>query len=159
MLLLKRSDQLKHMPGLWVFPGGKVEPTDAGEGELEQARHGAVRELEEESGIVLSPARYSLSLLADADGGQAAFFDLVFLAEVSADTIVTVDGSEIVEHQWWPAAQAIDAHHRGELPMTPPTLVSLHDIHNWQESDVLPPDAVSQPHLFFSRESSATGTP
>ena len=42
VLLLKRSDQLKHMPGLWVFPGGKVEPTDAGEGELEQARHGAV---------------------------------------------------------------------------------------------------------------------
>ena len=44
-LLLKRSDELKHMPGLWVFPGGKVEDSDEGDDDLEQARRGAAREL------------------------------------------------------------------------------------------------------------------
>ena len=56
VLLLKRNETLKHMPGLWVFPGGKVEPDDPGEGALEQARHGAARELQEEAGVSLSPA-------------------------------------------------------------------------------------------------------
>lgn len=153
VLLLKRSDQLKHMPGLWVFPGGKVEPTDAGEGELEQARHGAVRELEEESGIVLSPsALQPFSYWLTPTVVKRRFSTWFFLAEVSSDTVVTVDGSEIVEYQWWPAARAIDAHQTGELPMTPPTLVSLYDIHNWQGSDVLPADAVNPtPPVFFPR--------
>ena len=34
VLLLKRSEALKHMPGLWVFPGGKVEADDPGKGDL-----------------------------------------------------------------------------------------------------------------------------
>ena len=29
VLLLKRNETLRHMPGLWVFPG-KVEPDDPG---------------------------------------------------------------------------------------------------------------------------------
>jgi 8-oxo-dGTP pyrophosphatase MutT (NUDIX family) len=49
VLLLRRSDQLKHMPGLWVFPGGKVEETDAGVDELERVT--------------------AVFLLADPDGG------------------------------------------------------------------------------------------
>ena len=52
-LLLKRSDELKNMPGLWVFPGGKVEVSDEGDSELEQARSGAARELQEEAGLSL----------------------------------------------------------------------------------------------------------
>ena len=52
-LLLKRSDELKHMPGLWVFPGGKVEVSDEGDDDLEQARSGAARELQEEA--LISP--------------------------------------------------------------------------------------------------------
>ena len=153
VLLLKRSDQLKHMPGLWVFPGGKVEPTDTGEGELEQARHGAVRELEEESGIVLSPsALQPFSYWLTPTVVKRRFSTWFFVAQVSSDSVVTVDGGEIVEHKWWPAARAIDAHHSGELPMTPPTLVSLHDICNWQEAEVVPADAVSRtPPIFFPR--------
>ena len=52
-LLLKRSDELKHMPGLWVFPGGKIEALDEGDDDLEQARRGAARELREEAGLSL----------------------------------------------------------------------------------------------------------
>lgn len=129
VLLLKRSDELKHMPGLWVFPGGKVEAFDQGDNELEQARQGAARELEEEAGITLP----SSSLLVFSHWltpvvVSRRFSTWFFLTEVSLDCEVTVDGSEIVEHQWWRPAEAIRAHHGGALPLTPPTLVSLHDL-------------------------------
>ena len=153
VLLLRRSDQLKHMPGLWVFPGGKVEETDAGGDELEQARHGAARELQEESGIVVPPsALRPFSYWLTPTVVKRRFSTWFFLTEVAADTAVTVDGSEIVEHQWWSAARAIEAHHSGELLMTPPTLVSLHDIQNWQGPGALPAGAASgKPLVFFPK--------
>ncbi|HKI66303.1 MAG TPA: NUDIX hydrolase, partial [Solirubrobacterales bacterium] len=53
VLLLKRSEEAKFMPGVWVFPGGGVDPED-GDGEAGH-RACAVRELEEEAGIALPP--------------------------------------------------------------------------------------------------------
>src|SRR6478672_10393993 len=51
LLLVKRTEQARFMGGVWVFPGGAV---DAGEGEGDSAhRQAAVRELEEEAGIVV----------------------------------------------------------------------------------------------------------
>ena len=51
-----------------------------------------------------------------------------FIAEVGSKEPVTVDGSEIVAHEWWRPGDAIRAHHEGQLLITPPTLVSLHDL-------------------------------
>src|SRR5215475_3798241 len=52
VLLLKRTEEAKFMPGVWVFPGGSVDPED---GEHEAGyRACAVRELEEEAGIALA---------------------------------------------------------------------------------------------------------
>src|SRR5882672_11913276 len=52
VLLLKRTEQARFMPGVWVFPGGGVDPED-GRGEAGY-RACAIRELEEEAGIALS---------------------------------------------------------------------------------------------------------
>jgi hypothetical protein len=51
-----------------------------------------------------------------------------FIAEVAEDLVVEVDGHEIIDYRWWEPARAIEAHHDGTLPLTPPTLVSLHDL-------------------------------
>ena len=51
VLLLKRTEKAKFMPGVWVFPGGAVDPED-GEGE-DGHRACAARELTEEAGIEL----------------------------------------------------------------------------------------------------------
>src|ERR1044072_9541957 len=51
VLLLKRSDQAKFMPNVWVFPGGRGDPAD-GEDEAGY-RACAVRELAEEATIEL----------------------------------------------------------------------------------------------------------
>ena len=129
VLLLKRSDALKHMPGLWVFPGGKVEATDPGTGELEQARHAAARELQEESGITLDPeVLQPFSHWLTPVVVSRRFATWFFLGDVAGDQLVQVDGSEIVEHQWLAPSSAVALHHAGDLPMTPPTLVSLHVI-------------------------------
>src|SRR5215204_2141288 len=51
VLLLRRAEEARFMPGVWVFPGGGVDPDD-GEGEGGY-RACAVRELAEEAGIEL----------------------------------------------------------------------------------------------------------
>ena len=128
-LLLKRSDELKHMPGLWVFPGGKVEVSDEGDDDLEQARCGAARELQEEAALSL-PAEtlQTFSHWLTPLVVKRRFATWFFIAEVGLHEPVTVDGSEIVAHCWWRPGDAILAHHEGKLPITPPTLVSLHDL-------------------------------
>ena len=137
-LLLKRNDELKHMPGLWVFPGGKVEDSDEGNDDLEQARRGAARELQEEAGLSL-PAETLLTFShwLTPVVAKRRFATWFFIAGVGSDEPVTVDGSEIVAHKWWPPEDAIRAHHEGQLPITPPTLVSLHDLQVEDDPSVL----------------------
>ena len=128
-LLLKRSDELKHMPGLWVFPGGKVEVSDEGDDDLQQARCGAARELQEEAGLSLPvETLQTFSHWLTPVVVKRRFATWFFIAEVGSDEPVTVDGSEIVAHDWWRPGDAILAHHEGQLPITPPTLVSLHEL-------------------------------
>ena len=62
VLLLKRTEEAKFMPGVWVFPGGAVDPGD-GEGEAGY-RACAVRELAEEAGIELAAERGAGAVLA-----------------------------------------------------------------------------------------------
>jgi 8-oxo-dGTP pyrophosphatase MutT (NUDIX family) len=137
-LLLKRSDELKHMPGLWVFPGGKVEVSDEGDNDLEQARSGAARELQEEAGLSL-PAETLLTFShwLTPVVVKRRFATWFFIAEVGSDELVTVDDSEIVAHEWWRPRDAIRAHHEGQLSITPPTLVSLHDLQVEDDPSVL----------------------
>ncbi len=137
-LLLKRSDELKYMPELWVFPGGKVEDSDEGDDDLEQARRGAARELQEEAGLSLqAETLLTFSHWLTPVVVKRRFATWFFIAEVGSDEPVTVDGSEIVAHEWWRPGDAIRAHHEGQLPITPPTLVSLHDLQGEDDPSVL----------------------
>ena len=137
-LLLKRSDELKYMPELWVFPGGKVEDSDEGDDDLEQARRGAARELQEEAGLSLqAETLLTFSHWLTPVVVKRRFATWFFIAEVGSDEPVTIDGCEIVAHEWWRPGDAIRAHHEGQLPITPPTLVSLHDLQGEDDPSVL----------------------
>ena len=101
VFMVVRHHEIDFASGALVFPGGKVEAFDKGDTELEQARQGAARELEEEAGITLPPSSLrAFSHWLTPVVVSRRFSTWFFLTEVSPDCEVTVDGSEIVEHQW-----------------------------------------------------------
>ena len=54
VLMLRRNSR-GAFGGMWVFPGGQVDPEDAAGSEVATARRAAAREAEEEAGLVVDP--------------------------------------------------------------------------------------------------------
>ena len=125
VLLLKRSEEAKFMPGVWVFPGGGVDPDD-GEGEAGY-RACAVRELEEEAGISL-PDEEELVLFSrwvTPEVISRRFDAWFFLALAPAHTPPEPDGVETTEARWFEPAAALAAQEAGELALAFPTISQL----------------------------------
>ncbi len=125
VLITRRNKQDKFLGGFWVFPGGVVEEHDAADDELQTAINAAVRETEEEAGI---SARHKdllpVSLWVTPEGAPKRFSTWFFVAKAD-DQKVMVDGHEITDSLWVKPEEAIQKHHRQEIDMLPPTLVSL----------------------------------
>lgn len=127
VLLLRRSE-FGAFPGMWVFPGGRVDVADEGDDEIDKARTAAVREAAEEVGLTLDPD----SLVRWAHWTPPAiepkrfntWFFVAPMTDDSDDAAVQIDGHEIVEHRWLSPADAIAA----GLPMAPPTYVTLRQL-------------------------------
>ena len=127
--LMLRKNRGQAFGGMWVFPGGKVEPDDgpAGGPEEEIARHAAIREAAEETGVVLDDAE--LVPLAhwvppeDAPKRFSTWFFVAALPEGAAE--VVVDGGEIGDHVWTTPQAALDRHAAREVELAPPTWITL----------------------------------
>lgn len=133
-LLLQRHSGLRFAPGCWVFPGGKVEAADqvdttaATDPALQAARLAVVRETAEETGLQVAPAELRFFAHWTApDHLPRRFATWFFFAESTADK-VQVDGDEIEGFCWLSPAEALLRQRTGEMPMMPPTFVSLCDI-------------------------------
>jgi len=128
VLLLKRTESAKFMPGVWVFPGGGVDPED-GEGEAGY-RACAVRELEEEAGIALADDEKLIlfSRWITPEVVSRRFDAWFFLALAPAHTPPEPDGIETVEARWFEPRVALEAQHAGELPLAFPTVQQLKEL-------------------------------
>lgn len=167
VLLLRRSSR-GAFGGMWVFPGGQVDPVDLqdvdGRGtevdaapgtgspaEIAAARRAAVREAKEEADLDLDEASlvtHSFWLPpAEAPRRFATWF---FLAPAGGE--IVIDHGEIREHRWLPPAEAMAARDRGEIELAPPTFMTLW----WLSTQRTVPAAVSaaatrEPERFQTR--------
>ncbi len=135
VLLVKRTEAAKFMPGVWVFPGGSVEDFD-GEG-VAGREACARRELGEEAGIDL-PAEEDLVPFCRwiTPAIVSRRFDAwFFLALAPAHTPPEPDGLEVTDARWFKPAEALAAADAGEVLLAFPTRTQLTWLADFDTSD------------------------
>lgn len=164
-LLVHRNARLDFHGGAWVFPGGRIDPGDFGEGEdprdvLPAARRAAVREVREETGALLSPEDLVLLSRWITPEPLPKRFDTWFFAAAADDAQVRVDGAEIDAFCWLPPAEALQQQKNGQLILPPPTYVTLLHLAEYRNAhEVLAGLARRHPETFRPRvRATARGT-
>jgi 8-oxo-dGTP pyrophosphatase MutT (NUDIX family) len=127
VLLVQRNPEARFMPGVWVFPGGAVDPAD-GDGE-DAHRAAAVRELAEEAGIKLDAGELvAYSRWITPRVVPTRFDTRFYLALAPAHSPPRPDGSETVDAAWFRPQDALDRHHSGDLGLVFPTIKHLESL-------------------------------
>jgi 8-oxo-dGTP pyrophosphatase MutT (NUDIX family) len=154
VFLVRRSRAVGFLPTAWVFPGGRVDPSDQ---DLAAglpdggARGAALRETLEEAGIWIGEGDAPLARERRQAGDPAWFSGLVphperlvpwsrwitpeaeprrfdtrfYVAILGEGAAGRHDGSEVVDSGWFDIADARSRATTGELPMAPPTWWTL----------------------------------
>jgi 8-oxo-dGTP pyrophosphatase MutT (NUDIX family) len=143
--LQRRASTLVFAADMHAFPGGAVDPGDAvadvgGADLVEQARvwgdddvahaqallAAAVRETEEECGVVLDPASLVPWARWITPQGPPRRFDARFFVARCPDGAEPVPtASEVAHGHWAVVSAAVERHAAGGLPMWPPTISTL----------------------------------
>jgi 8-oxo-dGTP pyrophosphatase MutT (NUDIX family) len=131
---------------IFVFPGGRVEREDVPEGldlgDDDSHRFAAIRELAEETGILLTiagavtpavatgekPATGSLELVSrwvTPEFAPSRYDTRFYLATCDDEPDVLIDETELVGHLWLTPGEALGRHERGQAPMVLPTVAHL----------------------------------
>lgn len=132
-LLLRRNKALKFAGGSWVFPGGRIDQNEIDQADdLDQAaRNAAVREAQEESGLVVEACELvHFGHWTTPIGMPKRFATWFFAAPLNSSDgqdsgRVEVDGGEIHEFQWLTPAEALTQHRALELTIMIPTFICL----------------------------------
>jgi len=124
VLLVQRNPASRFMGGAWVFPGGAVHDEDGGPAAT------AVRELEEEAGIVMDTpdALVPWSRWITPAMVKIRFDTWFFVAPAPDGAVAKCDGEECVDASWLRPQAALDAHGRDELLLVFPTIRHLQEL-------------------------------
>ncbi len=134
VLLLKRAESAKFMPGVWVFPGGALDAADgAGEAGYKAC---ATRELREEANIELGEAGELVlfSRWITPEVVSRRFDAWFFLALAPAHTSPEADGVETTDSGWFEPQAALHAQAAGELALAFPTIKQLESLVRFRTS-------------------------
>jgi 8-oxo-dGTP pyrophosphatase MutT (NUDIX family) len=155
-LMLRKNSALA-FGGMWVFPGGRVEPADfdplAPDDERVAARHAAVREAREEAGLEVDAAGLvPFSHWVPPARAPKRFSTWFFLAAIHHGVKVVIDGGEIHEHQWMAPADALRRRDDLEIELAPPTWVTLRRLAGAPDTAAALADAaaVAEPEHFVT---------
>lgn len=158
VLMLRRNSKI-YFGGMWVFPGGKVDPVDrtdsrkvrvcdSGDGLGFHAA--AIREAREEAGIDLSDCElHHFAHWLPPAIRPKRFSTQFFLAKAPYQTDVSIDHGEITEHHWMTPSEALQLRSNGEIEIVTPTFCTL----NWLQSFTRVDDACSsiqEPECFHT---------
>lgn len=123
VLLTRRHRRLRFGGDMYVFPGGRVDETDANHAAA------AVRETYEETGIAVDPTTLiPLTRWVTPPGLPSRFDARFFAAVVPAGTEVLAASDEVEESRWLSPTDALEAVALGDLEMWQPTVVTLQQL-------------------------------
>lgn len=144
VLMLTRSGASVFMPGVSVFPGGRVDDEDRAQaaGTIAAAPHhfvdldvatewtyriAAARELAEEAGLVLTQLAALLPIAHwVTPAGESRRYDTrFFLTTAPADQQARHDGGETTDAVWMSPSDALQRSREGLLRLSPPTWTVL----------------------------------
>ena len=153
VLMVCRSEQVKHMGGMWVFPGGRVDPEDqVASGDTHAAAiNAAIRETQEEAGLhIAADHLYYISHWTTPEGAKKRFATWFFVGVLEQEQDVVVDGGEISHHRWVLPAQALAEQAAGELRLMPPTYVSLLELLEFPDCAALRAEMPTREPVMFA---------
>jgi 8-oxo-dGTP pyrophosphatase MutT (NUDIX family) len=130
VLMLHKTSKIS-FGGMWVFPGGKIDPGDYGdENDHDQAaRTAAARETQEEAGIEIPQDKFIwFSHWTPPAITPKRFSTWFFVTSTDEDHEIQIDGGEIQNHQWISPEQALIDHKQEKIDLAPPTWVSLYHL-------------------------------
>jgi 8-oxo-dGTP pyrophosphatase MutT (NUDIX family) len=147
VLLVRRTESARFMPGVWVFPGGRVEAdeliigvsgaeTDVDADELAH-RAAAIRELAEEASIQLdlSAELVLWSRWITPEPVPIRFDTRFYLALAPAHSPPKPDGSEIIDAAWMNPKDALESGEAGEIELVFPTIKQLESLAPYATAD------------------------
>lgn len=164
VLLLERVRHRGSFAGAWVFPGGVVDPGDSVEpaagddAELAAARRAAVRETEEETGLVLQPEELvPLSCWVPPPEAPRRWKTDFFLSAAPGGA-VRLNPEEHVDAVWLSPAEALRRGREGTMDLVPPTWVTLHGLLDRRNvADALAAAAAALPEKYETRQLAGSG--
>jgi 8-oxo-dGTP pyrophosphatase MutT (NUDIX family) len=123
--LLHRHALMPFAPSMVVFPGGRVDPTDAERG-ADPIRRCAVRETAEETGVVLDEAELVPWARWITPEVEPRRYDTwFFVAAMPADQEAADISGETDRAEWSTPSAALAAERSGLIKMLPPTMSIL----------------------------------
>lgn len=150
VLMLHKTSKVA-FGGMWVFPGGRVDPEDYVDGDDADAaaRRAAARETREEAGLLARPDDFVWFAHWTPPPSTPRRFATWFFAAAADEHVVTIDGGEIQNHEWLRPGLALERHAAGQIDLAPPTWVTLHQLSLYPDSATLLERLASLPTKFL----------
>lgn len=132
VLMQERPKTMAFAPGAFVFPGGKVEESDNGEGEHGAFKAAAVREVHEEAGVRLDPDGLVLFAHWVTPEVVSLRFDTYFyLAHDKHNQEIVPCAIETVSTHWVSPAAILRDWEDERVPLMFPTRLNLIKLARW----------------------------
>lgn len=149
-LMLHRNSKIA-FGGMWVFPGGRVDPADRAGAvdDRDAAGRAAVREAREEAGLdVDASSMICFSHWLPPSVAPKRFATWFFIAPAPSGP-VTIDGGEIHDSAWMRPRDALERRDGLDIELAPPTWMTLHHLAEFDTVAQLLADARGRTPVFY----------